>query len=129
MTSIFSPHGSALLVPRELGLVRVYVQLPDDYILRKGYEPEEAVTDIMSTARKIMVPYTIDYRYCDWFTIYPVAQKMCKTYSFENRVFLAGDAVHSRLCPSLQSLTSLLTMNSTLSERRSRTECLPAGLI
>ncbi|CZT22165.1 related to phenol 2-monooxygenase [Ramularia collo-cygni] len=95
VTNIFSRHGSALLIPRELGLVRVYVQLPDDYILRKGYEPEEGVSDIMSTARKILAPYTMDYKYCDWFTIYAVAQRMCKTYSVSNRIFLAGDAVHT----------------------------------
>lgn len=84
------------MIPRELGLVRVYVHLPDDYDLRNGYEREEAVKDIMSTARKILAPYTIDYKYCDWFTVYPVAQKICENYSFQNRIFLAGDAVHSK---------------------------------
>lgn len=125
VTSVFSRHGSGLLIPRELGLVRVYVQLPDDYILRKGYEPEEAVADIMSTARKMMAPYTLDYRYCDWFTIYPVAQKMCKNYSFKDRIFLAGDAVHSRFYSAARDARTWLMHGSTFPERRSRPKCFP----
>lgn len=46
-------------------------------------------------ANKILAPYTLRYTYCDWWTIYRVGQRVSNHYTLHERVFLAGDAVHS----------------------------------
>lgn len=46
-------------------------------------------------ANKILAPYTLRYTYCDWWTAYRVGQRVSNHYTLHERVFLAGDAVHS----------------------------------
>ena len=53
--------------------------------------PERMIVE----ANKILAPYTLRYIYCDWWTIYRVGQRVSNHYTLHERVFLAGDAVHS----------------------------------
>ena len=46
-------------------------------------------------ANKILAPYALRYTYCDWWTIYRIGQRVSNHYTLHERVFLAGDAVHS----------------------------------
>lgn len=99
MTSIHSAeHGLLYVVPRENKLVRFYVQLdevkPDQ---RSGRVDPSSITPklIVEAARKIMTPYKLSYKYCEWFTAYQVGRRMGNAYHKFNRVFLAGDAVHT----------------------------------
>ncbi|KAI1431911.1 FAD binding domain-containing protein [Xylaria sp. CBS 124048] len=88
--------GSMMLIPRENGLVRLYIQLTEvstdgGRIDRSKITPET----IFGSARKIMAPYKLDYHYCDWWTAYQIGQRVGNKFSKSDRVFLAGDAVHT----------------------------------
>ncbi|GAA6041366.1 hypothetical protein JCM8097_007687 [Rhodosporidiobolus ruineniae] len=87
--------GSILVVPREKDLVRFYVQLgstkPGERIDRSSITPES----IVATAQRIFHPYKLECPHLDWWTVYEVGQRLCKTVTLDNRVFLAGDAFHT----------------------------------
>lgn len=80
-------------------MVRLYVQFPEDFSSPeiKAKENEKAtVAEILKAAKSIFHPYTMDYKYCDWWTIYRIGQRVCNKASYLDRVFLAGDAIHSK---------------------------------
>lgn len=37
----------------------------------------------------------MDYKYCDWWTIYKIGQRVANHCSYQDRIFLAGDAIHT----------------------------------
>ncbi|KAH0281437.1 phenol 2-monooxygenase, partial [Aureobasidium melanogenum] len=94
--AIHSSSGSIMTLPREDGLVRFYVQLGES-AAKGGTFDRSKVTpdDIIETSRKILQPYTLDYSHCDWFSVYTVGQRLANSFSHLDRVFLAGDAVHT----------------------------------
>ncbi len=42
-----------------------------------------------------MSPYKISYRKLDWWTAYQIGQRVGTNFSAHERIFLAGDAVHT----------------------------------
>lgn len=94
--AIHSAHsGSMMIIPRENKIVRVYCQMAQTSngarIDRSAITPEA----ILEQARKIIAPYNLSYKHCDWFTAYQIGQRVCPNFSYQNRIFLAGDAVHT----------------------------------
>lgn len=92
--------GSVMIIPRENRLVRVYVQLTTTEKIgdeaggradRSKVSPEV----IIAEAQKIMAPYKISYKTLDWWTAYQIGQRVGTQFSVHERVFLAGDAVHT----------------------------------
>ena len=89
--------GSLMVIPRENKLVRLYIQLTttDNFgggkVDRSTINPEV----ILASAQKILHPYKITYRYCDWWTAYQIGQRVGDDFSLRERIFLAGDAVHT----------------------------------
>lgn len=86
------------IIPRERKLTRFYVQLDEvgldersDRVDRSTITPDL----IIDTARKVLAPYKLSYKSCEWFTAYRVGRRVGDTYHKFNRVFLAGDAVHT----------------------------------
>lgn len=88
--------GSVMVIPRENKLVRLYIQLTE---VRSAGQPVDrsAITPeiILKAAQKIMSPYKLSYDYCDWWTAYQIGQRVGNKFSCDDRVFLAGDAVHT----------------------------------
>ncbi|KAJ7121127.1 FAD binding domain-containing protein [Mycena epipterygia] len=87
--------GSLLIVPRERNLVRFYIQLGT---LRPGEKLDastQSVEKIIESARKILAPYTLECPEVEWWSVYEIGQRICKTVAFKNRVFLTGDAFHT----------------------------------
>ncbi|KJX93772.1 phenol 2-monooxygenase like protein [Zymoseptoria brevis] len=93
--TIMSAHGSVLLIPRENNLVRLYIRLADGQDNAKQVASLETAGKAFKIAQKIFQPYEIGYNYCDWSTVYTVGQRIANHYSYADRVFLAGDAVHT----------------------------------
>jgi hypothetical protein len=66
-------HGAIHLVPREGKIVRLYIHLTD---FKSGQERfnRSSITqqDLLEAARKVLSPYKLDYRTCDWWSIYQV---------------------------------------------------------
>ena len=86
-----------LNVPREKGLTRLYIQIEAVDADKAGKEVGKAITpeSMFATVSKIMAPYKLTYTYCDWWTVFRVGQRVSNKYSSHERIFLAGDAVHS----------------------------------
>ena len=86
-----------LNVPRENKLTRLYIQLAavdadsNTKEARNALIPEK----MFATAAKIMAPYKLTYTYCDWWTVFWAGQRVSNNYSSHERIFLAGNAVHS----------------------------------
>jgi len=66
--------GSLMVIPRENGLVRLYIQLKEVAPDASGRADRSKITPdlIFGAAQKILQPYNIDYEYCDWWTAYQV---------------------------------------------------------
>jgi len=91
--------GSVMVIPRENKLVRLYIQLTttakigdqDSRADRSWITPDV----ILESAQKILAPYKLTYRKLDWWTAYQIGQRVGSNFSASDRVFLAGDAVHT----------------------------------
>lgn len=86
-----------MVIPRENKLVRLYIQLKQVTPDASGRADRSKITPdlIFGAARKILNPYKLEYEYCDWWTAYQIGQRVGTDFSSHDRVFLAGDAVHT----------------------------------
>ncbi|KDQ19531.1 hypothetical protein BOTBODRAFT_28107 [Botryobasidium botryosum FD-172 SS1] len=97
-SSVNSPNGSFIIVPREGNLVRIYVQLTEVDVDQTGRLDRSKFTaeDIMKVAQKYFYPYKLAIpKVVDWWTVYIVGQRVASSYSVKNRVLIAGDACHT----------------------------------
>ncbi|KAK9311634.1 hypothetical protein V1524DRAFT_370967 [Lipomyces starkeyi] len=108
--------GSIMVIPRENGLVRLYIQLretPRDPNTKSNNEMGGEVAElkaqikgrvdrskitpeiILENARKIMTPYELDITDVKWYTAYQIGQRVSPAFHKFNRVFISGDACHT----------------------------------
>lgn len=89
--------GSLMVIPRENKLVRLYIQLTEIKPDASGRADRSQITPdiIIAAAQKTIAPYKLTYEYCDWWTAYQIGQRVGTNFDHQNRVFLAGDAVHT----------------------------------
>ena len=93
--------GSVMVIPRENKLVRLYIQVTTTEKLDDGSAGARVdrtkITPeiILKSAQKILAPYTLTYRTLDWWTAYQIGQRVGTHFSASERIFLAGDAVHT----------------------------------
>ncbi|PVH81063.1 hypothetical protein DL98DRAFT_560028 [Cadophora sp. DSE1049] len=88
--------GSVMVIPRENKLVRLYIQMTTtekggNKLDRKSITPQL----ILESAQRTLAPYKLTYEYCDWWTAYQIGQRVGSNFSKTERIFLAGDAVHT----------------------------------
>lgn len=90
-------HGSVMVIPRENKLVRLYIQLTTIEKGEGGKADRSKINPdvILASAQRIIAPYKLNYKYCDWWTAYQIGQRVGNKFSHADRVFLAGDAVHT----------------------------------
>jgi phenol 2-monooxygenase len=92
-------NGSVMVIPRENKLVRLYIQLTTTEKTGDGSSRADRSKInpqvILESAQRIMAPYNITYRKLDWWTAYQIGQRVGTSFSVHERVFLAGDAVHT----------------------------------
>ena len=85
-----------MIIPRENRLVRFYIQLTEVNSAGQQVDRSKITPEIiLKAAQKIMSPYKLAYDYCDWWTAYQIGQRVGNSFSCDDRVFLAGDAVHT----------------------------------
>lgn len=91
--------GSVMVIPRENKLVRLYIQLTTTQkISEGGAKADRSKINpqvILESAQRIIAPYKLTYRKLDWWTAYQIGQRVGTNFSAHERVFLAGDAVHT----------------------------------
>lgn len=92
-------YGSVMIFPREFNdhghpVVRLYTQI--NKAMGKKVEAKDVkVEDIMDADRKIFAPYKLEFKEIEWWTAYPIGQRLASRYDVNNRVFIAGDACHT----------------------------------
>lgn len=99
---IFPRENSASGKP----MVRMYTQvnLVDGV---KNKDPAHLVRNsvtmntIIEATKKIIAPYTFEFQEVEWWTAYPIGQRLVSSYSLEGRVFLAGGTYNSGIEPFL----------------------------
>lgn len=92
---VHSAAGTVMGVPREGKLVRFYISM--DGGNRHTALDAQSVTaeSIVDAARVIMAPYTLEAGHIPWWSAYCVGQRVAEEFSCHDRLFLAGDAVHT----------------------------------
>ncbi|KAL4935591.1 hypothetical protein BDV06DRAFT_228679 [Aspergillus oleicola] len=113
MSMLTSKYGGSIIIPREDGYTRFYVQINEETARRlqekreirrnassvgetriddHGITPEEALDQL----RKIMDPWTIEFASpISWFSVWKVNERVARHFSSPDlRVHLGGDAAH-----------------------------------
>uniref|UniRef100_A0A1Y1LP23 FAD-binding domain-containing protein n=1 Tax=Photinus pyralis TaxID=7054 RepID=A0A1Y1LP23_PHOPY len=97
-------HGSILIIPRERNMTRFYIELKTWATEDRRQLGQQFVTE---QARKIMAPFSVDWKYIEWFGRYQVGQRVASRFSDANtRVFLAGDASHTHSPKAAQGMNT-----------------------
>ncbi|KAL6233252.1 hypothetical protein BDW75DRAFT_232144 [Aspergillus navahoensis] len=113
MSMITSEHGGCIVIPREEGFTRFYIQVNEETARRlhqarqarrnassvgimrvsdHGITPDEALGQL----RKILAPWTIEFDSpISWFSVWKVNERVARHFSSPDlRVHLGGDAAH-----------------------------------
>jgi phenol 2-monooxygenase len=102
---IQSERGNIVLIPREGGyLARYYIELGELAPGERTADRRISVDDLVTAARRILHPYTLDVGEVVWWSVYEIGQRL--TDGFDDvagagrndrppRVFIAGDACHT----------------------------------
>lgn len=104
-TLIYSEeHGSILLIPRERNMTRFYIELKACIEKERRYLGQ---TFVMEQARKIMAPYSVEWKHMEWFGRYQVGQRVASRFSDgQTRIFLSGDASHTHSPKAAQGMNT-----------------------
>jgi phenol 2-monooxygenase len=98
--------GSVLMIPRERGLTRLYIELRPDSgeVIGDDQNMQEFV---QRRARDIMKPYRLKWRNVEWFGRYKIGQRVAMRFADdEKRVFIAGDASHTHSPKAAQGMNT-----------------------
>lgn len=108
--------GSVMVIPREKGMVRLYIQLKeverdantkshsefvggkqDANTASKGRIDRSKISPemILKSAQEIFKPYKLDMVDLDWYTGYQIGQRVATSFQKYNRIFISGDACHT----------------------------------
>ncbi|OQV03397.1 FAD binding domain-containing protein [Cladophialophora immunda] len=94
--AVHSAFGSIMIIPREDKFVRLYIQVTEVGEDGKAIDRFKITPQtLIEAAAKILSPYKLTYKHCHWWTAYRIGQRVGSKFSAHNRVFLAGDAVHT----------------------------------
>ncbi|KAL1645389.1 hypothetical protein SLS61_008329 [Didymella pomorum] len=99
--------GSVLMIPRERGLTRLYIELrpgSEEAVSAGEQTPQEFV---QSRARAILQPYRLEWKNVEWFGRYKIGQRVASKFNdAERRVFIAGDASHTHSPKAAQGMNT-----------------------
>jgi phenol 2-monooxygenase len=104
-------NGSVMIIPREQGLVRLYIQMKEAPREAGSARVDRAkITPdlILDSARKIFHPYKLDMVDMKWYTAYQIGQRVAGKFQKNERVFIAGDACHTHSPKAGQGMNTSL---------------------
>lgn len=98
--------GSVLMIPRERGLTRLYIELrPDSTEAIGGEQTTQAF--VQKRAQQIMHPYRLEWKSVEWFGRYKIGQRVAAKFTdADRRVFIAGDASHTHSPKAAQGMNT-----------------------
>jgi phenol 2-monooxygenase len=98
--------GSVLMIPRERGLTRLYIELRPDSSEAIGAE-QNMQEFVQQRARAILKPYRLEWKNVEWFGRYKIGQRVAARFTDdEKRVFIAGDASHTHSPKAAQGMNT-----------------------
>jgi 2-polyprenyl-6-methoxyphenol hydroxylase-like FAD-dependent oxidoreductase len=98
--------GSVLMIPRERGLTRLYIELRPDSNEAVGGE-QNTQEFVQQRAREIMKPYRLEWKNVEWFGRYKIGQRVAGKFTdVEHRAFIAGDASHTHSPKAAQGMNT-----------------------
>ena len=131
-------HGALYIFPRENNergepIIRCYTQvnrLEGEKSKVSALEAKDKVTSamVMKAIQEIAHPYTFEFKGIEWFTCYPIGQRLVSRYSLPagkednvafpgEHVFLAGDACHTHSPKAGQGMNTAIIDAQALSWR------------
>jgi phenol 2-monooxygenase len=98
--------SSVLMIPRERGLTRLYIELRPDGSEAVG--SEDATQEFVQRhAQAIVQPYRLEWKNVEWFGRYRVGQRVAARFTdAERSVFIAGDASHTHSPKAAQGMNT-----------------------
>ncbi|CAO1618189.1 unnamed protein product [Jaminaea pallidilutea] len=131
-------HGALYIFPRENNdkgepIIRAYTQV-NRLTGQKATEDARTMKDkvtaemVMQAINEIAHPYNFKFKTVEWFTCYPIGQRLVSRYSLlggeqngvrfpAHRVFLAGDACHTHSPKAGQGMNTAIIDAQALSWR------------
>ncbi|CAF9929297.1 MAG: hypothetical protein HETSPECPRED_007336 [Heterodermia speciosa] len=96
-------HGSILWACLDHGRTRVGFALSKELWEKLGSDITQA--DVIAEAQKALQPFTLEFEFVDWWTVYSVGQRLANSYR-QDRVLIAGDAAHTHSSGAAQGLNT-----------------------
>jgi phenol 2-monooxygenase len=98
--------GSVLMIPRERGLTRLYIEIRPS--APEAVSNESNTQEYMQKrARAIMHPYRLEWKSVEWFGRYKIGQRVAARFTDDQqRVFIAGDASHTHSPKAAQGMNT-----------------------
>ena len=93
--TIHSDHGSIMTIPRENNMVRLYIQISSSADSDCDPRSHPSIEEAQTAAKKILRPYYIEWDRVEWFSIYPIQQRIAEKYTIDHRIFMGGDCCHT----------------------------------
>ncbi|KAI9657920.1 MAG: hypothetical protein M1821_002577 [Bathelium mastoideum] len=102
--SLESPtHGNVLWAALDRGATRIGFAFTSD---RQKEYPEFNEEAAVKEAQAAVKPFELEFERVDWHTIYAVGQRVARQFSYEDCVFLVGDACHTHSSGAAQGLNT-----------------------
>ncbi|KZP01507.1 hypothetical protein CALVIDRAFT_543625 [Calocera viscosa TUFC12733] len=118
-TAIHSDNGSCMIIPREGDKVRLYVQIAEELqVDEQGRKDRSLITPekVMEMAKRSMQPFDLEFPDPpEWWTCYVIGQRVAKSFSIKERVFIAGDACHTHSPKAGQGMNASMNDSHNLS--------------
>lgn len=107
-TIVFHPqYGSVLIIPRERGMTRLYIELKADTTTGAALPADITEEVVMERARVICAPYRLEWKTVEWFGRYQIGQRVASKFMDANRkAFIAGDASHTHSPKAAQGMNT-----------------------
>lgn len=100
-------YGAILIIPRERGMTRFYIELKAESSPPKARVEAINVKTIMRRAQLICAPYNLDWASVEWSGRYHIGQRVASRFTDDNRrAFIAGDASHTHSPKAAQGMNT-----------------------
>ncbi|KAL3442867.1 FAD binding domain-containing protein [Aspergillus insuetus] len=97
-------HGNVLWAPLDHGATRIGYAYSAAIAAKypTGVTQEVAVQEAIQS----MKPFKVEFKEIHWWTLYTIGQRIAKTFSSRDRIFLCGDAAHTHSSGAAQGLNT-----------------------
>lgn len=84
-----------MIIPEGRDRTRIYIQLQHTIDSNEELWSKYDQKHTQELAKRIFSPYTIDWEVVDWWSVYPIGQRLAEHYSVGHRIFIGGDSCHT----------------------------------